>query len=223
VITNLPDYLRDFARFAYLTGMRKGEATSLSWKDVQGDVIELRAENAKNGEARAVLLEGELAQLIERRRDARQVRKPNKPVLLSGWIFHRDGKPVGDFRKAWATACCKAGIGELLCPNCEIAVDAQHKCAKCSQSWTREELKYVGRVFHDFRRTAVRDMVRAGVPETVAMSISGHRTRSMFDRYNITDERDRRQALRAMQEYRQQQSVTQPRVNAMPPQRAGIK
>ena len=144
-------------------------------------------------------------------------------MLLSGWIFHRDGKPVGDFRKAWATACCKAGIGELLCPNCEIAVDAQHKCAKCSQSWTREELKYVGRVFHDFRRTAVRDMVRAGVPETVAMSISGHRTRSMFDRYNIADERDRRQALRAMQEYRQQQSVTQPRVNAMPPQRAGIK
>ena len=59
MITNLPDYLRDFARFAYLTGMRKGEATSLSWKDVQGDVIELRAENAKNGEARAVLLEGE--------------------------------------------------------------------------------------------------------------------------------------------------------------------
>jgi len=130
---------------------------------------------------------------------------------------------VGDFRKAWATACCKAGIGELLCPNCEIAVDAQHKCAKCSHSWTREALKYVGRVFHDFRRTAVRDMVRAGVPETVAMSISGHRTRSMFDRYNITDERDRRQALRAMQEYRQQQSVAEPRVNAMPPQRAGIK
>ena len=223
VITNLPDYLRDFARFAYLTGMRKREATSLRWNDVQGDVIELRAENAKNGEARTVLLEGELAQLIERRRDARQVRKPNKPVLLSGWIFHHDGKPVGDFRKAWATACCKAGIGELLCPNCKIAVDAQHKCAKCSQSWTREELKYAGRVFHDFRRTAVRDMVRAGVPETVAMSISGHRTRSMFDRYNITDERDRRQALRAMQEYRQQQSVAQPRVNAMPPQRAGIK
>ena len=45
----------------------------------------------------------------------------------------------------------------------------------------------------------------------------------MFDRYNIADERDRRQALRAMQEYRQQQSVAEPRVNAMPPQRAGIK
>ncbi len=82
VVTNLPDYLRDFARFAYLTGMRKGEIVSLRWKDVQGDVIELRAENAKNGEARTVPLEGEVAQLIERRRDARQVRKPKGNYLL---------------------------------------------------------------------------------------------------------------------------------------------
>ena len=222
VVTNLPDYLRDFATFAYLTGMRKGEIASLHWKDVQGDVIEFRAENAKNGEARTVPLEGEVAELIERRRDARQVARPNQPLLLSAWIFHHDGKPVGDFRKAWATACSMAGIGELLCPNCETVVDAEHKCAKCSQIWTREKLKYVGREFHDFRRTAVRDMVRAGVPETVAMSISGHKTRSMFDRYNITDERDRRQALRAMQEYRQQQSAVHPRVNAMPSQRARV-
>jgi integrase len=49
VVGNLPDYLKDSATFAYYTGMRKGEVTSLRWEDVDGDVIRLQAENAKNG------------------------------------------------------------------------------------------------------------------------------------------------------------------------------
>ena len=69
-----------------------------------------------------------------------------------------------NFRREWIKACVKCGLGE-----------------KTGKAW----YQYKGLVPHDFRRSAVRNLVNAGVDTATAMKITGHRTLHIFMRYNI--------------------------------------
>jgi len=169
VYAHLPQYLRDFARFGFITGWRKGSISTLCWDDVGDGVMYLRAENAKQRKAESLPLHGELAAIIERRRAARIIEAEDGTKRIAKFVFHRDGEPVGDFRKAWKTACKLASVDH--------------------------------RLFHDLRRTASRNLISAGVPQAIAMRITGHKTDSMFRRYAIVNEEQKREALAKTEQY----------------------
>lgn len=195
LLVELPADVRDFVLFAYLTGMRKGEIASLVWKNVEGDTIRLPGKHSKNGEARVIPFECELKSLIERRRAARQI-ELNGTVQLAEHIFHRQGANIAYFQRSWRTAAVKAGLGVWACERCETQ-GTEKKCPECEAGRT-----YRGPIFHDTRRSAVRNMVQAGVAPQVAMKISGHKTDSMFRRYSIIVEDDLRKALVQTEKYR---------------------
>ena len=102
---------------------------------------------------------------------------------------------IVNFRKAWNKACRKAKLGYGY----RISV-------KYVQEW-QDKLPH-GPIFHDFCRTAIRNMVRSGIPERVAMMISGHKTRSVFDRYNIVNGADLRLVAQRQHAYMESQLGT---------------
>jgi integrase len=156
-------------------------------------VIVARAEHVKNGRAHKLVLEGELKEIIERRWTAREYQSSSGPGIAK-YVFHRAGQPIRDPRRAWAAACKAAGLAKPK-------LDNQGKPVTEIIDGTERVVMEPTRMFHDLRRSGVRNMVRAGVRETVAMAISGHRTRAIFDRYNITSDEDLREAMRQTQDH----------------------
>jgi integrase len=177
-----PLWLRTFIAVAFSFGFRRGELLGLRCRqvDLLGRWLELEEGTTKNGEGRKVHMTGEVFELM---RACTRGKSPDE------FVFTReDGSRVVDFRDDWYTLCVASGLGRR-----ELAKRRNGK----------EYKRYVGLNPHDFRRSAIRTMIRRGVSETVAMKISGHKTAHVFRRYNITNEHDLAEATRKIEAGRQ--------------------
>jgi integrase len=159
LLEHLPDNLKVVIQTAYITGWRvHSELLSRRKADVDlnSGWLLLDPSHSKNAEGRRFPLLPELRQVLETQLD-RVKRIEIATGTIIPWLFIYDnGRPIKDFRAAWATACERAGVPRAI-P-------------------------------HDFRRTAVRNLIRAGVAQSVAMELTGHKTPAIFKRYAITDE-----------------------------------
>jgi integrase len=165
---------------AYTYGWRvRDEVLTLARRQVDLDAGTVRLDpgTTKNDDGRVVYLTPALTAAFAEQLDRVRILE-RKLGRIVPWVFaHATDGPINpktgqrryvagdrvrDFRRAWRTACRRAG-----CP---------------------------GMLRHDFRRTAVRNLVNDGTPEKVAMTITGHKTRSVFDRYHIVAPEDLRAA-----------------------------
>ena len=156
--------------------------------DLVQKVIRLEPGTTKNSDGREVFMTDTVRALLSA---CVQGKKPEAQVFT-----RPNGSPVRDFRVTWERACTRIGVGETLCADCSEPMDSGKACHKCKS----QRSAYSGLIFHDLRRTAARNLRRAGIPETVIMKIGGWRTRSVFERYAIVSRTDIADAMRKLQQ-----------------------
>ena len=129
--------------------------------------------------------------------EPRIVPLPKQLIATLAEMEHKQGLvfDITNIRKEWTKACARCGLG--------IIIEVEGK---------PYDPRYKGLTIHDLRRSAVRNLVTvAGVPERVAMLITGHKTRAVFDRYHIVSTED---VQGAMQQWERA-------VQNLPPQKLG--
>jgi len=156
----LPTHLRPLILFLYWCGVRLGEAQQIEWSQVNLDARIIRLEEDQT--------KNETARIV-----------PLPPVLVNvlSAVEPKSGRVFDDtnLRVEWSKACELVGEGKRV-----------KEVSKGGNIWYR----YDGLIVHDLRRSAVRNLINSGVPENVAMKISGHKTRAVFDRYHIVSTDD---------------------------------
>lgn len=173
VRSHLPAALQPIVTFAYITGWRiTSEVLPLEWRNVDWNAGDIRLDpgTTKNGEGRVFPMTDDLRALLQGQHAEHERMK--QAGHLCPYVFFREvaDERGGEKKPQPVKAFAKAWRNACRLAGCP------------------------GRIPHDLRRTAVRNMVRAGLPESVSMRLTGHKTRSVFERYNITSGADLRAA-----------------------------
>lgn len=138
--------------------------------------------------------------LVERRAK----HQPDCPYVCFRLERKRHAVEVQGFRKAWYSACIRAGLGKMEPEIDRVTGEPLYAHPRGPRSKPKVKMVYKGMTFHDTRRSGARNLVRAGVPKRGAMSISGHKTRSVFERYNIVSQNDVAEAGRKLEVFHSQ-------------------
>jgi integrase len=170
VLAHLSPVLQAAATFAYYTGWRRSEIVQLDWQRVDRQACIVR---------------------LERRHDEEQ-RRPRVSLRRARRHAHDD-------EQMWAAheTLKKAGT---ICPLVFQRFDGK-PIASFRKAWKAAcaAAGCPGRIVHDFRRTAVRNLERAGVSRSVAMKVTGHKTEAVYRRYAIVSSGDLAEAARKLQ------------------------
>jgi integrase len=173
VQAHLPAALQPIVEFAYITGWRiASEVLPLEWRNVDFAAGEVRldAGTTKNGEGRVFPITDDLRALLQVQY-TEHLRLMQTGQIIPSVFFRLVADTRGGAKRPKPVlAFTKAWAAACRAAGCP------------------------GRIPHDLRRTAVRNMVRRGVPERVAMKLTGHKTPSVFQRYNIVSDGDLRTA-----------------------------
>jgi integrase len=177
VLRRLPEELRAPIEFAFLTGWRvKSEVLSRQWRhvDFKRGTVRLEPGEAKNDEPREIFLTARLRVLLETQKAKVDDLKAKGKIVP--WVFFR---MVAEKRKG---------------PKHPQPITSLTKAFKRAC----KDAGYPGRIPHDLRRSAVRQFVRQGISTHVAMRLTGHKTESVFRRYDIVSEGDMRDAAQKL-------------------------
>ncbi len=177
VLAHLPAEIQPVIRFAAITGWRiAAEILPLEWRQVDFDASEIRlnAGTTKNGDGRVFPMTADL-----------------RTILETQHVEHERLKKAGHLIPYVFVRMVAKGRGGQKLPRPIISFNKAWKTACVAAGCP-------GRIPHDLRRSAVRGFVRAGLSEHVAMKLSGHKTRSVFDRYDIVSEGDLHDAARRL-------------------------
>lgn len=181
-----PEDLADLALFYFLTGWRSSEPMSLTWSQCNWfrKTLTLDRDASKAGEPWELPFGSmpEIEDLLRRRR-----RVTDRVEAALGhrvpWIFHRGGRRIRSFRRAWTMACVRAGLGREV-------LDARGRVVK----------RIPERTPHDFRRTAASNLIDAGADAIDTCDIVGWKSLAMLKRYRIKSTRSREQSMAKLHE-----------------------